>query len=120
MFVRLLRGARLALLCACLTVILGAADISGKWNLVWDTEGGIRHGEWIIAQEGENLTVKSEGQVLSGTLQGDKLKVSGEFNSNEAGYSATLEVEGTLKDGKLSGRGTWDQYGMTFTATRSE
>ena len=120
MFVRLLRSARLALLGACLTVLLGAADISGKWNLVWDTEGGIRHGEWIITQEGENLTVKSEGQVLSGTLRGDELKISGQFNSNEAGYSATLEVEGTLKDGKLSGRGTWDQYGMTFTATRSE
>lgn len=105
----------------CLAVSLAAADISGKWSLVWDTEGGIRRTEWIVTQNGENLKVQTDdGQVLSGTMHGDELALEGKFRSSEAGYTSTLKLEGQLSDGKLSGKGTWDQYAMTFTGTRGE
>lgn len=99
---------------------LQAADISGKWKLVWDTEGGIRHTEWEITQEGESLTVKTDGQVLKGTIDGERINLEGKLYAAEAGYSSTLTVTATVSDGKLKGRGTWDQYGMTFTGAREE
>jgi hypothetical protein len=47
--------------------------------------------------------------------------VEGKLYSAEAGYTGALKVEGTLgEDGTLKGRGSWDQYPMTFTAKRSE
>ncbi len=105
----------------CLTITLGAADVSGKWNFVWNTEGGIRHTEWVIAQDGETLQIRmQDGQSLTGRIEGDRMTVEGELNSPEAGYSATLKVEGELTDGRLAGKGSWDQYAMTFTATRAK
>ncbi len=107
------------LLALSLATVLAAADISGRWSFVWNTEGGIRHTEWVVTQQGEVLSIRTQdGQSLSGTLDGDKMIVEGNLNSPEAGYSANLRVEGTLQDGKLAGKGTWDQYAMTFTATR--
>lgn len=111
-----------AVLVAALTAvpILQATDISGKWKLVWDTEGGIRNTEWEVTQEGESLTIKTDGQVLKGTIVGEQINLEGKLYAAEAGYSSTLKVNATVSDGKLKGRGTWDQYGMTFTGTREE
>ena len=100
--------------------VSAAADISGKWNLVWNTEGGVRETQWTIAQDGDAITVDAGGQVLKGTVDGDRMVVEGDFYSPEAGYSSTIKVEGTLQDGTMKGKGTWDQYGMTFVATRAE
>ena len=87
--------------------------------MVWDTEGGIRRTDWKISQEGESITVESKGEVFKGAFKDDRLVVEGKLYSAEAGYSAQLKVEGVLQeDGGLKGRGTWDQYAMTFTAKR--
>ena len=99
---------------------LDAAGIDGKWILVWDTEGGVRRTEWKIVQDGQDLTVETNGQVFEGTLKGDQIVVEGELYSGEAGYSATLKIEGTFKGEELRGKGTWDQYAMTFTGKRAE
>ena len=106
---------------AAVLPVLAAAELGGTWNMVWDTEGGIRKGDWKISQDGESLTVESDGQTFKGTFKSNRMVVEGRLYSAEAGYTATLKVEGTLEpDGTLKGRGTWDQYGMTFTATRAE
>lgn len=97
-----------------------AADLTGKWDFVWDTEGGERRGIWVIAQDGETVTAESEGQTLRGTFSDGRLQVEGKFYSAEAGYSSTLKVEGRLEGGVLKGSGSWDQYGMTFTAKPAE
>ena len=98
-----------------------AADISGKWSFTWDTEGGIRHTNWDISQDGNELIVKSDGQTFNGTIEDGKFTVKGRLHSAEAGYASNLKVEGTLReDGTMEGRGSWDLYGMTFTAKRSE
>ena len=106
---------------ASILPILAAAELGGTWNMVWDTEGGIRKNDWKISQDGESLTVESDGQVFKGTFKSNRMVVEGRLYSAEAGYTATLKVEGTLDpDGTLKGRGSWDQYAMTFTAKRAE
>ncbi len=97
------------------------ADISGKWSLTWDTEGGIRHTTWDISQDGAALTVKSDGQTFNGTIKDGTFTVEGRLHAAEAGYASTLKVEGALQeDGTMKGRGSWDVYAMTFTAKRAE
>ena len=89
--------------------------------MVWGTEGGIRRTDWKISQEDESITVESDGNVFKGTFKAGRMVVEGRLYSAEAGYTAQLKVEGVLlEDGGLKGRGTWDQYPMTFTAERAK
>lgn len=97
-----------------------AESLGGKWNLVWDTEGGVRHTVWNISQDGEAVSVTTDGQKLEGAFKDGRLELSGKFYSAEAGYSAELKIEGTLDNGQLKGKGSWDAYGMTFTGKRAE
>lgn len=96
-----------------------AESVAGNWKLVWDTEGGIRHTEWEVEQDGESVSVTTDGQKLEGTFKDGRLELSGKLYSSEAGYSAELKVEGTLENGQLKGRGSWDAYGMTFSGERA-
>ncbi len=103
------------------TPILAATDISGTWDMVWDTEGGIRRSNWKISQDGESLTVEFDDNVLKGTFKAKRMEVKGKLYAAEAGYSADFTVEGTVQeDGTLKGSGAWDLYPMTFTAKRAE
>ena len=97
-----------------------AESVAGKWNLTWDTEGGIRHTVWEVEQDGDAVSVTTDGQDLEGTFKDGRLELSGKFYSSEAGYSAELKVEGTLENGQLKGRGSWDAYGMTFSGERAQ
>ncbi|MDE0110430.1 MAG: hypothetical protein OXN96_21715 [Bryobacterales bacterium] len=97
-----------------------AESVAGKWNLTWDTEGGIRHTVWEVEQDGDALSVTTDGHKLEGTFKDGRLEVSGKFYSSEAGYSAELKVEATLENGQLKGRGSWDAYGMTFSGKRAQ
>lgn len=99
---------------------LASESIDGKWDVVWDTEGGIRTQQWTITSDGSAVTLKLDSVELQGTFEGGQLTFGGNFHSAEAGYSAELKGSGVLKDGKLSGRATWDQYGMTFSAERAK
>ena len=97
-----------------------AADIGGKWDMVWDTEGGVRRTVWEIRQTGEKITVETGGTELTGAFKDNRLTVEGRFYAAEAGYSATLKLSALLENGELKGSGSWDQYAMTFTGTRAE
>ena len=110
----------LALLASLLPNQAMAESVAGKWNLVWDTEGGIRHTVWDVRQEGEAVSVMADGNKLEGTFKDGRLELSGKFHASEAGYSAELKVEGTLDNGQLKGKGSWDAYAMTFTGKRAE
>ncbi|MCY4535040.1 MAG: hypothetical protein OXB91_06730 [Bryobacterales bacterium] len=96
-----------------------AESVAGKWNLVWDTEGGVRRTVWEVEQDGDEVLVTTDGHKLEGTFKDGRLELSGKFHSSEAGYSAELKVEGTLENGQLKGRGSWDAYGMTFSGERA-
>ena len=112
--------ALLALLVSLAPQCAFAEGLAGKWKLVWDTEGGVRHSVWDIRQNSEAVSVETDGQKLAGTFKDGHLELSGKFHAGEAGYSAELKVEATLENGKLKGRGSWDAYAMTFTGERVE
>ena len=110
---------------AALAVLAAAAPqapadgIEGKWNLTWDTEGGVRRTVWDISRDGEKITVKTDGVVLEGAFRDGRLTVEGAYYSAEAGYSSTLKVSAALENGELKGSGSWDQYAMTFSGKRA-
>ena len=101
-------------------LVLDAAEIEGKWKVVWDTEGGIRQSEWNVTQEGNSIKVDMGEQVFEGTVADNRIAFEGTYYASEAGYKSALKVEGTLEAGVIKGKGSWDQYAMTFTAKRAD
>lgn len=110
----------LALLVCLAPQVAFAESVAGKWNLVWDTEGGIRRTVWEVEQDGDAVLVTTDGHKLEGTFKDGRLELSGKLYSSEAGYSAELKLEGKLENGQLKGRGSWDAYGMTFSGERAK
>ncbi len=110
----------LALLVCLVPQSAFAESIAGKWNLTWTTEGGIRHTVWDISQDGEAVSITTDGQKLEGAFKDGRLELSGKFYAARAGYSSELKIEGTLDNGQLKGKGSWAGYGMTFTGERVE
>lgn len=97
-----------------------AESIAGKWSLVWDTQGGVRNQVWDIRQDGEAVSVETDGQKLEGTFRDGRLKVSGKIHAARAGYSAELRAEATLVNGQLKGKGSWSGYFMSFVGERDK
>lgn len=110
----------LALLACSVPQSALAESITGKWNLAWDTQGGVRHQIWDISQDGEAVCVETDGQKLEGTFRDGRLELSGKIYAARAGYSAELRVEGTLVDGRLKGKGAWAGYDMSFVGDRDK
>ena len=110
----------LALLVCLVPQSAFAESIAGKWNLTWNTQGGIRHTVWDISQDGEAVSVTTDGQKLEGAFKDGRFELSGKSHAARAGYSAELKIEGTLDDDQLKGKGTWNAYRMTFTGKRAE
>ena len=110
----------LALLACLVPQSALAESITGKWNLAWETQRGVRHQIWDISQDGEAVSVETGGQKLEGTFRDGRLELSGKIYAARAGYSAELRVEGTRVDGRLKGKGTWAGYDMSFVGDRDK
>jgi hypothetical protein len=95
-----------------------AADVSGEWEIVYDTEGGERTGEMAIKADGETVTAKMGVTELKGTFKDGELKLKGEHYADEAGYKAELTFTGKFDGDKIKGDASWDAYEMTFVASR--
>jgi hypothetical protein len=95
-----------------------AADISGKWHFVFNTEGGEREESPTFQQEGDRVTGKWGKADVQGTFKDGQLDLSFPFTSEEAGTSGTLKVKGNLDGDTLKGTWEFDTYSGTFTATR--
>lgn len=110
----------LALLVCLVPQFALAESIAGKWNLVWDTQGGVRHQVWDISQDGEAVSVETDGQKLEGTFKDGRIELSGKIHAARAGYSAELKAEGALVNGQLKGKGSWGGYVMSFVGERDK
>ncbi|MDE0125413.1 MAG: hypothetical protein OXN97_12645 [Bryobacterales bacterium] len=99
---------------------LEAAEFEGKWKVVSNTEGGIRTSEWNISREGDSIKVEMNGHVFEGTVADNRIVFEGNYHASGAGFSAIVKVEGTMDGGVITGRGTWAEYLMTFTARRPD
>ena len=97
-----------------------AADVSGKWNFVFDTEGGERRSSPTLRVEGRNVTGKWESADVKGTFVDGKLDLSFPFTSTEAGMTGTLKIAGQLTGDNLSGAWEFEGYRGAFKATRAD
>ncbi len=110
----------LALLVCLVPQRVLAESIAGKWNLVWDTQGGVRYTVWDISQDGEVVSVETDGQKIEGTIKDGRLEVSGKLHAARAGYSAEMKAEATLVNGRLKGKGSWAGYALSFLGERDK
>lgn len=96
-----------------------AAEVSGKWHFVFQTEGGPREFDATFQQDGDKVSGKWDNKDdVKGTFSGGKLSLSFPINSDEAG-PGTLKVDGDLANDTLTGTWSFTQYDGTFKATRS-
>ena len=101
---------------------LFGADLSGKWNFVWQTPGGERQSILTFTQKGEKVEARfpDAKEPVSGTLKDGKLSLAGRLYSAEAGAEADFHLDGTLAGQELKGTGAWAEHQMTFTAHKAD
>ena len=107
-------------LLALTTVVLGAqgaANVSGKWHFVLQTDDGERIIEPTFQQDGEKITGKWRDGDVKGTFSNGKLDVDVPITSEEVG-PGILKLKGALAGEALSGDWTFLEYKGTFRATR--
>jgi hypothetical protein len=97
-----------------------AADtISGEWNIDFHLMGTTAPGTMTLKLEGEKIsgTVHSEhtgsGTLSNGSFAEGKMNCRMNFTSHES-----IDVTGTLKDGKLTGEFRTEGMQGTWEATR--
>ena len=101
---------------------LFGADLTGKWNFVWQTPGGERQSTLTFSQKGEKVEARfpDAKEPISGTLKDAKLSLAGRVYSAEAGAEADFHLDGTLADQELKGTSAWGEHQMTFTAHKAD
>ncbi len=96
-----------------------AADISGKWQFVFDTEGGNRDFQADFKVIGKAVTGTWNGKAeVKGTIEDAKLELEFPTTSDEVG-EGTLKMSGKVSD-TITGTWSFQSYSGTFKATRSK
>lgn len=95
-----------------------AADIDGTWNFAFMYQGSEHPRTMTLTTSGDQVTVKSGDDVLKGTFQNGKLEFAGQRFDDEAGYKGEFKLSGTLEGDQIKGTANFDTYDLTFTATR--
>ena len=103
-------------------VCLPAADLSGKWNFVWQTEGGERLSTLTVTMDKDKVTAQfPEAKTpIHGTFAENRLNLTGKLYSSEAGQEGDFRLKGVLEGDQLKGTASWDEHEMTFTAKRAQ
>ncbi len=97
-----------------------SGDISGKWQFVFNTEGGDRESTADFKLDGDQVTGKWNTADVKGTFKDGDLDLAFPYNSEEAGMTGTLKMKGKLKEGKLIGTWQFGDYNGAFTGTRQK
>ena len=100
---------------------VSASDpISGKWNFVFDTEGGPREFTADLKLDGDKVTGKFADKAdVKGTFKDEKINLAFPFQSDEANMTDTLTITGKLEKETLAGDWTFSQYSGTYKAHRN-
>jgi len=96
-----------------------AADITGKWQFVLNTEGGDRTAAATFQVDGNKVSGKwgDANADVAGTFTDGALDLAFPYNSDEAG-PGTLKLKGKLEGDALTGTWEFQEYSGTFKATR--
>ena len=103
-----------------------AVDLSGKWNFVWQTEGGERRSVLTFTAQGGSAPGKwkvdfpGAKSPLDAALDGNRLQVSGSLYSAEAGSTGAFQLKGTVDGKRIKGTASWDEHTMTFEASKAD
>ncbi len=119
-----IRVATTAILAAmALALVSAQTDVSGRWNMTFNTDQGSTSATLVLAQDGESLSgslISDQGTVEfdGGTVSGNKLTWSIEIDADGAFFE--IAMEGMLDGDKLAGSADFGGYaGGDWTATRA-
>jgi hypothetical protein len=123
------RASILAALAAVALVIPAApaaaqdVDVSGTWELSWETPRGAQTVTVVFAQDGMNVTGTAqmrmgEAPVKNGMLHGDQLTFVLEFGRGDRTFSQSFAA--TVKEGTMEGKITTPRGENPFTGKRKE
>ena len=114
----------LGIVAAVLTVTVAAqTDVTGKWNMTFDTDQGTNSATLTLQQDGEKLTgelISDQGTLeFEGTITGDKLEWVVEVDAGGAFIEITMD--GTVDGDEIMGTADFGGYGGgDWTATRAQ
>jgi hypothetical protein len=94
-----------------------AADVTGSWQFVMNTQGGDRSARATFKVDGKTVTGTWETAKVQGTYADGVLELSFPLDSPEAG-AGTLGIKAKLANDELTGDWTFQAYGGTLKATR--
>lgn len=94
-----------------------AADVTGPWQFVMDTQGGDRTARATFKVDGKAVTGTWETTKVQGTFVDGVLELSFPFESPEAG-GGTLGIKAKLANDELTGEWSFQTYSGTLKATR--
>ena len=114
----------LGIVAAVLTVAVAAqTDVTGKWNMTFDSDQGTTTATMTLTQGGEKLTgelVSDQGTLeFEGTITGDKLEWVIEVDAG--GTFIEIAMEGTVDGDEMMGTADFGGYGGgDWTAKRAQ
>lgn len=97
-----------------------AFDLAGRWNFVFDTEGGVRRTPVTLQLQEDQVSGKFEQSDVKGTFSGGKLDLKFPHYSAEGGFEAELSLQGTVEGEGMKGNWTFGEHGGTWTAQKAE
>jgi hypothetical protein len=96
-----------------------AADVSGEWLFVFETEAGERRVPFTLKVEGTKVSGTMAGDVaVEGAFEDGVLTLQFPFFSDDAGFTSDLKIRGTLEEGGIRGGWTFGEHSGAFRATR--
>ena len=103
-----------------LALVLAAADLSGAWNFVMETQGGQRQATPTFQLDGDKVTGKWDTADVKGTFIDGKLSLAFPMTSREGGMTGTLKITGRMEGDTLSGTWEFEGYNGTYKATKAK
>lgn len=116
--------ARLAVLALVVVVWLlptaSAFELAGRWEFVFDTEGGVRRTPVTLQLQGDQVSGKFEKSDVKGTFTSGKLDLKFPHYSAEGGYEAELSLQGAVEGDGLKGNWRFGDHGGAWTAVKAQ
>ena len=96
------------------------ADVVGKWDFVWQTQGGERRSTLTFTMEKGALqvTFPDSKAPMQAETDGTRVTVKGKLYSQEAGAEGVFQLDGAVDGDRMKGSASWEEHTMTFEAKR--